>query len=245
MKSEKEKLLVELIHFLSDKFKDRIVLEGGMLLRLLNSPRSTQDIDCFLISKESKKVLAGEIKSALLNFRGAKVTAVSVNSRGIFIDLEGTDPAAGKIMLEISVVESTSLPSKGMTTVSLSNQYALSGRVVSTVALPEAFANKIAACIERKNMRDLYDIGILEPLCTFDLPTLKKRLANVSMLRQKTKKMTPKEAALVLKKRAESLKEKDLKDELYPLIPPEQQPGLLQIIKAAIFRVIGQLENLD
>jgi predicted nucleotidyltransferase component of viral defense system len=241
MTNDKEKLLIKVIHFLAERFKENIVLEGGMLLRMFNSPRSTQDVDYYLISDLSKKKLAAEIKKEFDLFADAKIIDMKLNSRGIFIDMEDSRGDAGKIIVEINVVPSLNMPSEPISTVSLSNQYSLSGRVVASIALPEAFSHKISACIERRSMRDLYDISILETLCEFDIATLQKRFESLSINREKPKKMPFATAANILEKRAKEVNERSLRDELYPLIPTEQQPGLQYVIKAAVMRVVQRL----
>ena len=94
-------------------------------------------------------------------------------------------------------------------------------------------------------MRDLYDISILEPLCNFDLKTLLKRFDNVSIKRKKSKKISPETAADILETRVRNLDEDKLQDELYPLIPPEQQAGLEYLIKASVMRVVQRLRGME
>ncbi|MDO8526830.1 MAG: nucleotidyl transferase AbiEii/AbiGii toxin family protein [Deltaproteobacteria bacterium] len=244
MPDAQQKLLLQTIHFLSEKFKEKFVLAGGMLLCLLNSPRSTQDIDCFFLSKVSKKVLGEEIRKALKQFALAKVTSFEINSRGIFVGLQG-ETADEKIRLEMSVVASLNLPTESFATTTLASSYAMGARVIQVIALPEAFANKIAACIERENMRDLYDITLFEPLCTFDPKTMQERLKKSSIRRQKPVALDFKKAASLLKKRVESLTEKKLEEELYPLLPATQQTSMLRIIQSSLAKVIQRLEQMD
>lgn len=241
--NKKEKILIKIIHLLSEKFKERIVLEGGMLLRLFNSPRSTQDIDYYFLSDKSKKLLVKDIEKVLSQFNEATILKVTVNSRGIFVDMEGVEEGVGTVMVEINVVPSLHMPSDHVSTVALSNQYSLTGRIVATIALPEAFAHKIAACIERRSMRDLYDISIFDVLCDFDRDTLHGRFQGLSIKRKKPQAITFEMAADWLEKRVNYLSEELLRDELYPLIPSEQQAGLAYVIKAAVMRVVQKLRN--
>jgi hypothetical protein len=41
---EIEKLMIEVIHFLSDQFPNQAILKGGMELRLIDCPRYTNDL---------------------------------------------------------------------------------------------------------------------------------------------------------------------------------------------------------
>lgn len=241
----REKLLLQVIHFLSEKFKETLVLEGGMLLRLLNSPRSTQDVDYYWISEKSKKTLATEIRTAFDRFQAGRVTDIRLNSRGIFLDMESTEQETDKIMIELNVVPSLNLPSEFVSTAPVSNRYALTGRIVATIALPEAFAHKIAASLERDTARDIHDIAVFEALCEFDKKTLKKRLGAISIKRAKPDKLTFSEAATLLENRARNLTEESLNEELYPLIPKSQRPGLLYTIKAAVMRIVQKLRATD
>lgn len=241
----REKLLLQVIHFLSEKFKETLVLEGGMLLRLFNSPRSTQDVDYYWISEKSKKVLTREIRTAFDTFQAGRVTDIRLNSRGIFLDMESAEQETGKIMIELNVVPSLNLPSEFVSTASVSNRYALTGRIVATIALPEAFAHKIAAALERETARDIHDIAVFESLCEFDQKTLEERLRTLSIQRNKPAHLTFPEAAGILENRARNLTEESLKEELYSLIPESQRPGLLYTIKAAVMRIVQKLRAIN
>ncbi len=239
----REEMLVRIIHALSEKFRSHLVLKGGMLLRLLNCPRSTQDVDYVWLSTESKKVLGKAIEEVLKAMPEITITTVTLNSRGIFIDVAATDAPEMLAKIEIDVKPSLNLPSEGISTVALANLYALTGRIVSTVALPEAFANKIAATLERDVARDLYDLCQFEPLCPYDLPTLQKRLAKIEINRAKPKAISFAEAALLMKQKMEGITESALSQTLYPLLPENQRQGLVPIIRAAVARVVQRLES--
>ncbi len=242
--NDREQLLLEIMHLMAEKFKDRIVLEGGMLLRLQGSHRSTQDIDYVLLSYESKKVLSGEIRRVLEGLEYLEIEDVQLNSRGIFITANHRDTPALRAVLEISVVPVLHMPPEHRSTVSLSNKYALGGRVISTMALPEAFANKIAAALERDTIRDLYDISQLEGLCPFDEGTLSDRLAHLSIGRGKPKRMNVQDAAAIIERKARALTDDAIKKELAPLLPPDQSEGILMIIKASLIRVAKRMAAL-
>ena len=119
---DREALLLEIMHLMAEKFKDRIVLEGGMLLRLLNSHRSTRDIDYVLISKESKKTLSGKVKKVLETLEDIKIEDIKLNSRGIFIDLKGSEPPHANLFLEITVLPSLNIAPEHISTGALSNK---------------------------------------------------------------------------------------------------------------------------
>lgn len=66
--------LAPLIGFLGDNFRHRAVLEGGMGLRLMESPRSTNDADFVAVPHGSRKDAVDEIRSALLSVDGLAFT---------------------------------------------------------------------------------------------------------------------------------------------------------------------------
>lgn len=235
-----EKLLVTLLNHLAERLKDRLVLKGGMLLRLLDSPRSTQDLDFILLSKESKKILVQEIVSILEEMSFIEITRQSVNSRGIFLDVQDRENRT-KAKLELSVGPTTHLPPQPVSTAKISSLYSLSGRVVRLMATSEAFSNKIAACLERSVGRDLYDLSLFEPLTTFDKPTLEDRLSRLEINRTKPRRIAIEDAAVLLRKRLEDFSEERLQDEVFPLLPPEYQPGLMMLIRATVARIIQRL----
>lgn len=235
-----EELLVRLLNHLAERLKNRLILKGGMLLRLLESPRPTQDLDFVFVSRESKKVLVKEIVAAIEEIEGIRVSRQDLNSRGIFIDVLDAS-GKNKATLEINVVTATHLPPEPISTARLSSRYSFAGRVVSAMALPEAFAHKIAACLERGVTRDLYDLFLLEPMTGFDEGTLRTRLDRLEIDRSKPRKVSAKEAAELLQKRLDDLREERLRNELYPLLSAESRTGLLTLIRASVSRIIQKL----
>jgi predicted nucleotidyltransferase component of viral defense system len=238
----REELLIRIIHFLAEKFKTEIALEGGMLLRLLGCPRSTQDVDYVLRSSQSKKVLAERLRRIFSQWDEIEIVAVKLNSRGVFLDVETTEKPFLKANIEIKVQAELGLPIESSSTAAVAREHKLDARVVSIVALAEAFSNKIAAALERTSARDLYDLSQFEPLSAYDVVTLRKRFSTLSVSRGKPRSITFQEASRMLRKRIEALTELDLERELYPLLPPAQRRGLLLIIKAAVARIAARLE---
>lgn len=238
---EREELLLKVMHLMSEHFKDRIILEGGMLLRLLNSPRATQDVDYLLISESSKKVLAGEIKNLLLKLGDVVVKDVNLNSRGIFIELESRNEPNIKAFLEINVVPSLLKPPASMSTVALAGRYSMTGRVIASMDLSEAFAHKIAAALQRDSIRDLYDLTILEPICDIDMAILRERLSTLSIKRKKARNVGLDEAAEILGTKADNITQEKVEKELGAWLPPKNLRGMNIIIRSTIMRVVQQM----
>src|SRR5262245_18543085 len=111
-----------------------------MMLRLLDSPRLTQDLDFTFLSKESKKVIVKEIISALKKYPSLEITREDLNSRGIFLNVLDREKCV-QARLELNVVSSTHLPSEPVSTRNLSALYSLAGRIVQAMSPAEAFSN--------------------------------------------------------------------------------------------------------
>lgn len=239
-----EELLLRVINKIAEKFKDKMVLKGGMLLRLYNSPRSTTDGDFVLITKESRKIWKDKIIRSLREIAELEIGEVSLNSRGIFIELaDSTNELHG--LLEINLLPATCLPPEPVSTANLSAKYSLGGQVIASMAVPEAFAHKIAATLERDAIRDLYDLSQWEAMGSFDVPTLKNRLSQLSIRKNKPIVVSFQEAANLLRNKIEGLDQKIIEQDLYPFLPPEYRPGVLNLIRAAGGRIIEQMIALE
>ncbi|MBI4374634.1 MAG: nucleotidyl transferase AbiEii/AbiGii toxin family protein [Deltaproteobacteria bacterium] len=240
---ETEVLLARVMNFLAEKYKNRLVLKGGMLLRLLDSPRATQDLDYAWIRTKKRNLFAGELRSALETLEGIQVVDVASNSRGIFLEI--TDRArASRVKLEINVIKSFHCPPRPMTTAALSHPHNLRPQVIATMDLSEALSHKIAAALERDLTRDLYDLMILGRLTSPDEGTLRERLSQLEVRRAKPRSVTPKEAAVMLGKKIDSLTPKSLQSELASVLEGEPLEGMDRLLKSAVSRIIEKLERL-
>lgn len=239
-----EELLAHLLNHLALKFNNQLILKGGMLLRLLNSPRSTQDLDYCWVRTKKRNIFGQEVKETLESLEGVRVTRLEANSRGIFLDVADRNSNV-KAKVEIGVVKSMPLPPVPLATTSLSQPYSLASRIVSTMDLAEAFSHKIAASLERNLMRDLFDLAQMEPLTNFDAGVLKMRLAKLSIGRAKPREVSFREAAAILRRRMERLTQKDLEKELLAVLPQEKLTGGSLVIRASMSRTIQKLEILE
>lgn len=241
MRNATEHLLAKIMLLLGRTLQDRLVLKGGMLLRLLQSPRTTQDIDYVLRSTASKKIESAAIRKALEQMPTLVIRQERLNSRGIFLTVcdTATDTMAA---IEINVHPGTALPPGATASTPLTQAYRMPNQIITTMALPEALAHKIAATLERDVVRDLYDISILEPLTSFDRPTLTARLARLCIDRAKPIAVDIPTAATMLRDKIAALTEERLQVELSPLLPPDHLPGLIHIIGNTTRRVIQSME---
>lgn len=238
-----EDLIARIMGRLAERFKNQLILKGGMLLRLFNSPRSTQDIDYSWIRTKKRTLLADEIKQELEELEGIRVTDVRSNSRGIFLTIS-EEPSGAVAKIEVNVVSSTHRPPRAVSTAPLTNRYSLKAQVIAAMDLSEAMSHKIAAALERDLVRDLYDLAQLEPLTSFDRETLSDRLEKLEIKRSKPRKVGFQDAAGLLSKRLEALDEKMIRAELGSVIPSEHLPGLEQVIRASVSRIIQRMQAL-
>lgn len=240
IEQERDKLLLRLMHLIAEKFKDAAVLKGGMYLRLLHSPRWTQDVDYVFVTRESRKIIAAELKE-MLERENISIRNMQLNSRGIVTRIESDGVT---VTLEISVTEKLNRQPDRLTTEVLAVQYEMGPRVITVMSAEEAYANKIAACLERKVIRDLYDITILQPQTAVNAELLKIRFDRLQINRAKPIALNFKEAAGLLRKRAESLTQEDLERELSGVVLDSFMTGGLLIIKNSLNRLCQELEYL-
>lgn len=238
-----EELLARIIGQLADTFKNKLILKGGMLLRLLNSPRGTQDIDYCWIRTKKRGLFAQEIQSTLEKMEGIQMIDTQANSRGIFLTLRD-EPSKTIAKIEVTVIAALHRPPQTMSTAPITNRYALKTQIISVMDLSEAFSHKIAAALERDLIRDLYDLVQLEPLTSFDTPTLLDRFQQLEIGRAKPQKINPAKAAELLQERLNEITEKKIVQELSGTVPENQFPGLDLVIRSCVARIIRQVRNL-
>jgi predicted nucleotidyltransferase component of viral defense system len=238
---KRERLLLRLIHLLTTKFKNQLWLKGGMSLRLYNSPRYTQDVDFVFASKISRRKILTEVKALLESTGDIHISSAEMNSRGVFLDVASEGTLA---QIEISVTKKARLNPETMTTAALAAPLKMPAQLVLVMSRPEAFAHKIAACLERKAVRDLYDLTLYEPHTSFDQETLKGRLEKLCVDRRKPISISFAEAGVRLKKRINELKPKDVTEGLKGLVPAHYLAQSYNLITASAGRVCQLLESL-
>ncbi|MCB9654719.1 MAG: nucleotidyl transferase AbiEii/AbiGii toxin family protein [Deltaproteobacteria bacterium] len=237
-----DELFAWVMHRFSEVFEDHAILKGGMALRLLDSPRSTVDIDYVFVPFESKKDIAAKIESVLRALDGA-VVKVSVHSTMVRAELRH---GVGAILVEASVMMSCS--SIAMATAALARTVGRPSQIVRIMEPAVALAHKIAAWNERRLLRDLYDayFFLARAKVTLHVPTLDARLGNVQSrlpALRRTKTMTRDAFADALASAIESLNDERIRNELGPLLPPEELAGLAERMKVALSRLEENLRS--
>jgi len=237
-------LMVWVMNKLAERFGPKAILKGGMLLKLLDCPRYTNDLDYIFSSYRSKKDIVAAILEALSELEGAKVHH-SLHSTSLRIILEYNDL---KVQIEANVSETCA--SQEMSTASLAHSVNQLPRIIRVMKLEEALAHKMAAWNERGLMRDLYDIYYFYTRLKIkpDLDVLKKRLSKIndrqkSTHQSKVKSMTMNDFLAKLQKTAELIDDQSLKAELQGTLSVEELVGLNLKIRRSLLELIENIQE--
>lgn len=226
-----EALMVWIMNRLSEVYPDHAILKGGMVLRLMNCPRHTNDLDYVFKPFKYKKDILPMILKVLNELEGIKINH-QMNSKALRIQIEYQ---GYRTQIEANV--SKDCKTEPMSTSTLANDHHQLPRVIKVMSLKTALANKLAAWNERELMRDLYDIYFFSKVIgtEADITVLKKRLENiVSRKKNIQKKMTIDEFKNRLSQAVQTLSQKNIDAELSGSLPPEERAGLHYKIRIAV-----------
>ena len=225
----------------AEEFADHAVLKGGLALRLLDSPRSTTDIDYVFVPFRSKRDIRADIEAVLGELEDATVE-ITMHSKMLRAEIRLDEVA---IQLEANVAESCqSIP---MSTGGFAHTEGRAPAVVRIMSPSSALAHKLAAWNERRLMRDLYD-------CTFfiarlgvwpDGEVLDNRLASVNSrlpTLRPIRSMARSELAEALRDALDELDETRIRGELGGLLSKIELAGLELRMRAAIVKLAEWLE---
>ena len=234
-------LFLWVMHRFAEVFEDHAILKGGMALRLIDSPRSTTDIDYVFVPYASKKDIREGVETVLREIEDAEVD-IALHSKMLRATLRVDDAA---IQLEINVaMECSATP---MSTGGFAEHLGKLPRVVRIMESDWALAHKLAAWNERRLLRDLYDcyffVARLNVMPAADVLDL--RLDEIRSRRpgqEKRTSMTRADLARELRTQVGELSLKDLEAELGGLLPREELAGLAPRITAATLRLAEWLE---
>lgn len=233
-----EALLAWIVDFFADKFGNSAILKGGMSLRLMHSPRYTNDVDYIFIPFDSKKDAKSLVEGALSQVDGLKFE-LTMNSKALRIVVDFGGQSA-----QIEINTEKECPSIPMSSSLLTTPYGRPARIVRVMEPGVAFAHKIAAWNERELMRDLYDIYQYEslfrssPRMDILLQRLKKARSYRNIVAAKSLE------ALVEKMRrvADNMTE-DSFAELVPLLDSTELAGLSFRMRPAIIALCDKMEK--
>lgn len=237
MIDKEQQLLAKILDLIAQKFDKRAILRGGMVLRILGSPRLTNDLDYVFVPYKSKKDIVEEIVECLKTLPATNVT-YSLNSkclRVVVVQSKTTVQLEAKVAMEADVTP--------LSTRLFSPLFDLPKRMIQVVDLPIALSNKMAAWNERRLIRDLYDIWFFLKMNILpDQPTLEKRLNKPQyskLIRSEDyfPGSTCDEFYAFLRENAALLTDIDIKKELRDYLPDDETTGLAMLIRAALTKL--------
>jgi predicted nucleotidyltransferase component of viral defense system len=236
---EKEQLLLaRVLDLFAQKFDKKAVLRGGMVLRVLGSPRLTNDLDYVFVPYKSKKDIVDEIITCLRSIDGAELD-YSLNSKCLRVVLT-VDQTTIQIEAKVAMDVKTATTSTRL----FSSQFNLPPRIIHVVDTNIALANKMAAWNERRLIRDIYDIWfLLQMNATPDKDTLAKRLSKpVYSTLVKKRDYFPGKACSefcdFLRMKVASLSDEQIRNELSDYLPPDETEGLSLLFRAALSKLV-------
>ena len=231
-----EALLSWIVDFFAQKFGNSAILKGGMSLRLMHSPRYTNDVDYIFIPFDSKKDAKTLVEEALSLVEGLKYNT-TMNSKALRIIV---DYAGQQAQIEINVeMECPSIP---MSSSLLSTPYGYPARIIRVMEPGVAFAHKIAAWNERELMRDLYDVYQYESLFRTapNMEILYKRLKSARSYKNVVAAKNIDALVEKMRKCAESLTENSF-SELIPLLDAVELAGLSFRMRPSILALCDKM----
>ena len=238
---DSETLMIWLINLLAEKFPAQAILKGGMVLRLLNCPRLTNDLDYVFIPFSSKNDIAGPVVDMLHDQKGL-VVEHSMHSTCLRIVV-----TAGSARAQIELNVAASCKTQELSTADIARSHHLQGRVIRVMSLDVALSHKLAAWMERGLLRDLYDVYYLREVLGIspDVEVLKERLSRLHY--QRGKKTGPRimsipEFAQALRQCASVLTAARVYEELGDIIAEVELPGLDLKIRSALMNLAGRLD---
>lgn len=231
---EKEQaLLAQIIDLFAQRFDRNAVLCGGMVLRILGSPRLTNDLDYAFVPFKSKKDIVDDIVNCLEQIPGAEIRH-SMNSKCLRIKI-----TVGEISVQVEAKTAMEISTTTTTTRLLSPLFKLPPRTIKILDFPIAMANKMAAWNERRLIRDIYDIWFFCRMNTRpDKKTLKKRLLKPAYSRSVKKSAYFKGSSTedfydLIRNYCASLTDADIEKELSDYLLPGEITGLSDMFRAA------------
>ncbi len=237
MVEKEQALIARVLDLFAQRFAQRAVLRGGMVLRILGSPRFTNDLDYVFVPYRSKKDMVPDIMACLKSIEGAEIRH-TLNSKCLRVVL-----TVGGATIQIEAKAAMAARTSMASTRSFARAFNLPPRMVCIAEHSVALSNKLAAWNERRLIRDVYDIwfflqmGILP-----DRETLESRLKNPDYSRLVSKRdrfvgTTADEFFEFLRHRVSTLTESDIAQSMSDYLPPEEITGLAMQFRAALTRL--------
>jgi len=234
-----EGLLAWLIGRFAQEFRHEAVLKGGMVLRLLDSPRSTNDADFVFVPRASRNDILAEVKVFLDGIEELKWKH-RIDSRALRLQIW-----FGGQLAQVEITAAKECRSFPLSTGALAHAHGFAGGIVRVMDLSVALSNKLAAWNERRLWRDIHDLWFLHSVrrTAMDFTTLDGRLSHVESRRGKPRTMTRQELASELRRCAAEMDVKDVVHELADTLPPDDLVGIDVRLATAMGRLATVLEE--
>lgn len=234
-----EGLLAWLIGRFAQEFRHEAILKGGMVLRLLESTRSTNDVDFVFVPRDEPIDCLPEVKALLDGIEGLKwKRRMAPKSLRLQIWFGGQ-------MAQVEISTAKECRSFPLSTGALAHAHGFAGNIVRVMDLSVALSNKLAAWNERRLWRDVHDLWFLHWVrrTALDFPTLDARLSHVESRRGKPRTMTRLELAAELRRGAAEIHPKAIFQELADTLPQEDLVGIDVRLATAMGRLATALEE--
>jgi len=215
-------LLAWLMVWMSKTFPTQAILKGGMVLRLLESIRNTNDLNWVFIPFESRKEVAPLIRSELDKIN--ELTYLErLDSRSLQYQIEF---GGQRGQLEISVTDECK--SIAISSAHYASQFGLVGGLVRVMEPSVALSHRLAAWNERRLYRDLFDIWFISRVLKVDpdVQTLLQRLKRVEHRRKKPSVMSTHDFCVELNNAADSFNMQEFREELVGSMKESEIDGM-------------------
>jgi predicted nucleotidyltransferase component of viral defense system len=238
MIEKEEALLAMVLDMFASKFDKHAILRGGMVLRVLGSPRLTNDLDYVFVPYKSKKDIVDEIIDCLKSIQGAELH-YSLNSKCLRVVL-----SLDEVTVQIEAKVAMDIKTSTISTSQFSPKFNLPKRIIHIVDYSTALSNKMAAWNERRLVRDIYDIWFfLQMNIKPDEAILANRLKSPAYSRLISqddyfKGKTCGEFYSFIRNKVALLSDKDIEREMEDYLRPEEMVGLLMNFRAALVRLV-------
>ena len=237
MIEKEQRLLARVVDLFAQRFDKKAILRGGMVLRVLGSPRLTNDLDYVFVPYKPKKDIVEEIVACLKTIDGAALD-YTLNSKCLRVVLT-VDKTTIQVEAKVAMKVDTTTASTRL----FSSQFDLPPRIIHVVDTGVALANKIAAWNERRLIRDIYDIWFfLQMNASPDIATLEKRLRKPEYSRLVKKDdyftgLTCSDFYDFLREEVGKLTDEKIANELSDYLPPQETAGLGLLFRAALVKL--------
>lgn len=236
-----EGLMLWIIHRLSRLYPEKAILKGGMVLKLLNCPRDTNDLDYVFVPFRSKKEILPLITKALEELEGA-TWSCNMHSTALRIKV-----AYQGYQTQIEANVEKACKSEALSTGALASDNNQAPHIIRVMSYDVMMAHKMAAWNERRLVRDLYDIYFIFTHLNIlpDIETLKERLAKIiyqdRRLKKEATKMSVAEYLKKLQTEVASLEQKDIDAELGDSLSEELRAGLHMTLRTSINTLVAKM----